>query len=170
MKIRGIVSEDFVNYKYPSTFISMGTCDWKCCKEQNIDISICQNSELAKAPEKDFSDLEIINSHLLNPITSAIVIGGLEPFTYFDDLYKFICRFRKKCSDEIVIYTGYNPEEIIDELYKLVEFNDIIIKFGRYMPGQEKHKDKVLGVNLASDNQFAIKLNKEFLEQLKEFE
>ena len=33
MKIRGIETEDFINYKYPSMFIAIGNCDWKCCVE-----------------------------------------------------------------------------------------------------------------------------------------
>jgi hypothetical protein len=32
---------------------------------------------------------------------------------------------------------------------------NIIVKFGRYRPNQEPHFDKVLGVELASDNQYA---------------
>jgi len=32
---------------------------------------------------------------------------------------------------------------------------NIIVKFGRYRPNQEKHYDKILGVFLASDNQYA---------------
>ena len=44
MKIKGLVDEDFVNYKQTSMFIILGTCDWKCCIEGGFDISICQNS------------------------------------------------------------------------------------------------------------------------------
>ena len=159
MIIRDIVIEDFTNYKKPSMFICMGSCNWKCCIEQDLDISICQNSDLAKTPEKEFDNDLIINMYLSNPITEAIVIGGLEPFTYTYGLYKFIYEFRKVCDDDIVIYTGYNPEELYLELNQLLEFNNIIIKFGRFVPGQTAHKDKILGVDLASDNQFAAYLD-----------
>ena len=37
-------------------------------------------------------------------------------------------------------------------------YDNIIIKFGRYIPNQQSHFDIVLGVNLASDNQYAERL------------
>ena len=37
-------------------------------------------------------------------------------------------------------------------------FDNIIIKYGRFIPGQEKHYDKILGVYLASNNQYAERL------------
>ena len=37
-------------------------------------------------------------------------------------------------------------------------FTNIIIKFGRYIPNQKPHYDEVLGVNLASDNQYAERI------------
>ena len=39
-----------------------------------------------------------------------------------------------------------------------MNFKNIIIKYGRYIPDQEPHYDEVLGVNLASDNQYAERL------------
>ena len=36
----------------------------------------------------------------------------------------------------------------------------MIIKFGRFIPNDDKHIDPVLGVELASKNQYAVKLNK----------
>jgi hypothetical protein len=39
----------------------------------------------------------------------------------------------------------------------LILLRPIIIKYGRYKPNQKMKYDKVLGVNLASDNQFAIR-------------
>ena len=40
MKIKGIIDEDFINYKFPSMFLISSTCDWKCCKEAGIDIKV----------------------------------------------------------------------------------------------------------------------------------
>ena len=57
--------------------------------------------------------------------------------------------------DDIVIYTGYNKEEIGNKINILKQFPNIIIKFGRFIPGHEKHYDDVLCVELASNNQFA---------------
>jgi hypothetical protein len=38
MVIKGIVDEDFVNYKKPSMFIIMPYCDFKCDKEAGCSI------------------------------------------------------------------------------------------------------------------------------------
>ena len=58
-----------------------------------------------------------------------------------------------------MIYTGYYPNEIADELAALRKFKNIIVKFGRYQPGQKSHYDEVLGVDLASDNQWAERIS-----------
>ena len=62
------------------------------------------------------------------------------------------------CFDDIVIYTGYNKDEVKEYIYWLSDFSNIIIKFGRYIPNQEKHFDEILGVYLSSDNQYAEKI------------
>ena len=160
MKIRGIETEDFINYKYPSMFIAIGDCDWKCCVEGGFDISICQNSSLAQAIEQNVNIDFIYDNYIFNPITEAVVIGGLEPFTQFDDIVNLIQYFRKrKCNDMFIIYTGYYPNEIIDQVNILKQFDNIIIKFGRYIPNQSPIFDNVLGIELASNNQYACYIN-----------
>lgn len=155
MKIKGLVDEDFVNFKLPCMFISIGTCNWKCCIETNIPVTVCQNSDLAKQKDIDIPIDEIFNRYISNPISEAIVIGGLEPMMQFEDVYDLIKYFRdKKVNDVFVIYTGYCPNEIQDKIENLKAFKNIICKFGRYVPNQEKHFDDVLGVNLVSDNQY----------------
>jgi hypothetical protein len=42
---------------------------------------------------------------------------------------------------------------------QLKSFSNIIIKFGRFIPNQEPHYDEVLGVKLASDNQYARRIS-----------
>ena len=61
------------------------------------------------------------------------------------------------CDDDIVIYTGYTEEEANNfQLFKdLLELGNVVIKYGRFRPNQISHYDEVLGVNLASDNQYA---------------
>ena len=44
---------------------------------------------------------------------------------------------------------------IKEQLKKLFKFNRIIIKFGRYIPNDKPRHDEVLGITLASSNQFA---------------
>ena len=67
----------------------------------------------------------------------------------------FVKKFRKKSNDDIVIYTGYYKEEIVDKINRLKNYDNIVVKFGRFIPGHEKHFDEVLGIELASDNQYA---------------
>ena len=99
-------------------------------------------------PVRDISD-----RYLSNLITSAIVCGGLEPLDSFVDLQELISSIRESgCLDDIVIYTGYNPQEIDNKITILKKYKNIIIKFGRFIPNQNPHFDEVLGVNLASDS------------------
>lgn len=153
MQIKGLVDEDFINYKVPSMFIAFPICrGFKCGKE------LCQNSPLALSPNIEIDAKTIINRYLKNPITKAIVLGGLEPFDTYIDLLDFIKAFRKVSTDEIVIYTGYTEKELRIECAELREYAPIIVKFGRYIPNEKSHYDEVLGVELASDNQYAVKL------------
>lgn len=157
--IKQLQDEDFLNYKKPCMFIGFPHCSFKCEKE--CGIKCCQNSELAQVPNIEIGINTIVKRYINNSITSAIVIGGLEPFDTEEDLINLIFELRKETNDDIVIYTGYNKEEIqYRESYKkIVNFKNIIIKFGRFIPNQEKHFDQVLGVNLASDNQYAEKVS-----------
>ena len=58
-----------------------------------------------------------------------------------------------------MIYTGYYPEEVKMVLDELRKFNNIIIKFGRFIPDKEKHYDELLGIELASPNQYAERIS-----------
>lgn len=159
IRLKGIVAEDFVNYKKPSLFLISNICNWKCCKEANISITICQNNPLIDKPTKEFSIESIYTLYMNNDIIKAIVIGGLEPFMQFDEFISLIDYFRKYTDDDIVIYTGYYEEEIKDKIELLKQFPNIIIKYGRYMPNNSPHYDEILGVNLISDNQYAEKIS-----------
>ena len=108
MLVKNIVEEDFVNYKLPSMFIATCFCDWKCCIEQNLDISICQNASISKQRNILISDSEIYERYISNPITKAIVIGGLEPFRQYDDMYNLIELFRSNdCYDTYQRVVGF---------------------------------------------------------------
>ena len=157
MKVKAIQEEDFTNYKECSLFIGTSFCDFKCQKE-NPECK-CQNSSLAIAPIKEVSVDSIIKQFDSDIFTKAIVFGGLEPMLQIDELLDFIKVFRVNHSNTIVIYTGYYESEIEEQLAKLRKFQNIIIKFGRFIPNQEKHFDEVLGVYLASDNQYAKKIS-----------
>lgn len=158
MKIKGIIAEDFVNFKLPCMTIMMPYCNMKCNKE--CGEPVCQNSDLASAEIIDIKMKDIINSYLQNDITKAICFQGMEPFyDYEDNLKHFIPYFRFYSQDPIIIYTGYTEEELKDILENLKLYQNIIIKFGRFKPNHQPHFDNVLGVNLASDNQYAKKIS-----------
>lgn len=157
MTVKGLIDEDFVQYKKPSMFIGFPTCSWKCEKE--CGQRVCQNSTLAKSPDIHIDIIDMIDRYIKNPITEAVVIGGLEPIDSFDQLESFIKEFRGHSNDDVVIYTGFYPYEIQNQIAILKQYKNIIIKFGRYIPGQERHYDEVLGVYLASDNQYAEKVS-----------
>lgn len=158
MLLSGYTEEDFVNYKEPSLFLGTTYCNWKCCKDAGYDV--CQNKDLAASKKINLSIDTIYNRYKDNPITSAIVLGGLEPFMQFEDIFNLISYFRGQGDESIfVIYTGYNKNEISSYIDKLRPLRNIIIKFGRYIPGQELHFDEILGVKLASDNQYAERIS-----------
>lgn len=160
MKVKAIMDENFQDYKKAAMFIATSKCNWKCCTEGGFDKSICQNSIIAKQKDIDISTDEIFSRYIENPITKAIVIGGLEPILQFEDIVQLIKKFRyKKCNDTFVIYTGYNKNEIVSQVEILKRMKNIVIKFGRYIPNQEPHYDEVLGIKLASDNQYAERIS-----------
>lgn len=162
MLIKGIVDTDFTNYKEISMFISTAKCNWKCCTELGVDISMCQNSSLAQAKTYDISTDEIFRRYISNPITKAVVVGGLEPILQFDDIFELIQVFRENnIEDDIVIYTGYYQHEVEDfTIYEKIvsTYKNIVFKFGRYIPNQSPHYDKELGVYLSSDNQKGVRV------------
>lgn len=159
MITKGIVFEDFVNYKVPCMTIEMPYCNFKCDRE--CGKPVCQNGPLAHSPNVNYSIDKIIQSYIENPITRAVVFQGLEPFDSIEDLREFIFKFRLLYSinDDIVIYTGYNKDEIEKYVIQLTHFSNIVIKFGRYVPDCESHYDEVLGVKLASPNQYAERIS-----------
>ena len=158
MITKGITYEDFVNYKKPSMFIAFPYCTFKC--ETESGVACCQNSGLAKAPEIEIDLSEIVHDYIHNPITKAVVCGGLEPFMTWVALFGLVRYLREcDCEDDIVIYTGYTEKEIAPYIDILKQYDNIIVKFGRYIPGDTEHYDEVLGVNLASSNQYAKRIS-----------
>ena len=98
-------------------------------------------------------------------------MGGLEPF-YSVESMEQVCtlisllRDEYQCDDDVVIYTGYTEKELLGEtgnlsilqqhlFQNIIETPNIVIKFGRFRPDDVSHYDSVLGINLASLNQYA---------------
>ena len=161
IQVKGVVFEDFVNYKKPCMVIEMPRCDFKCDREcgQNV----CHNSALAISDNLTISVESIVQAYLNNSITEAICFQGLEPFDSFDDMIKVVHRLKElNCTDDIIVYTGYYKQEIpiekLSELYTST-CGRLIIKWGRFIPNASSKYDEILGVTLASDNQYAEVIN-----------
>lgn len=153
MKLKGINDYDICNYKKPAMFLIFPYCSFKCDKE--CGEPVCQNSALAREPIIEIRVADIIHRYLDNPLTHAVVCGGLEPFDSMQDLTLFITYFRMHSKDPIIIYTGYREEELTEQIKFLQNFDNIIVKFGRFIPNSPHIHDVILGVELASDNQYA---------------
>jgi hypothetical protein len=128
-------------------------CTFKCGTEY------CQNSSLNKVDNIEINIDEIVDRYTQNPITESIVMQGLEPFDSWIDLYEVVCKLRQYVKDDIVIYTGYRKDEIENHINELKKFENIIIKYGRYIPNEENHYDDILGVYLANDEQYAERIS-----------
>ncbi len=176
MELLFVVQEDFLNYKKPSMFIGFPKCSFKC----NIDCQkeVCQNYKLINNDKINIDIDSLCKIYMNNNVTKSIVMGGLEPFDSPFDLISIIDHLRNNynCDDDIVIYTGYDQDELdnlkvysyhnainqdkLHAIYNtLKQYNNIIVKFGRYIPNDKPHFDPVLGINLASSNQYAIKIS-----------
>lgn len=158
MKIKGIIDCDIVNCKVPCMTIEMPICkNFKCDKD--CGKPVCQNSSLASAKNIDIPINTIMEMYKKNPVTQALCFQGLEPFDTWDDLLECITSFRTFTNDSIVIYTGYNKNEIPHYIKTLQQYPNIIVKFGRYIPNHNTKYEPLLGVRLASDNQYAEQIS-----------
>lgn len=158
--LKGVVMEDFVNYAKPSLFLITCKCDWKCCHEANIPITVCQNEPVVRQDTKEFLISSIYKAYIDNEITKAVVIGGLEPILQFEEVLSLLDYFRKQnCNDDFVIYTGYYKEEIEKEIEQLKKYPNVILKYGRYKPNSVSRFDDILQITLASDNQYAERVS-----------
>lgn len=158
IELKGVIWEDMVNYKKISTTLMFPKCSFKCDKENGVQL--CQNWGLAAAPSERHNIDDILDIYKNNPITEAIVLQGLEPLDSPVDCYTVAAALQRwEIKDDLIIYTGYYPYEkditqIVESIASFIP-GHLIIKWGRYIPNQTPHFDPILGVNLASDNQYA---------------
>lgn len=156
IQLKGAVIEDFCNYKEPSMFLITCYCDFKCCDEAGCDHTMCQNGGVAQLITREYPYEAIYNAYGNNPITKAVVVGGMEPILQIDELVGLIKYFRGNGDNSpFIIYTGYNKDEIQLQLDMLKSCGNIIMKYGRYIPYGDEKFDELLGVKLASSNQYA---------------
>lgn len=147
--IKDIKEEDFIQYRSPSMTIFFPYCSFKCGKD------LCHNYALRNTPNMKLSEVAIAYRYKLNKLTKAIVFSGLEPFDSLDDMVKLIEALRQYTTDPIVIYTGYTEDEIIGKLQLIIPYGNLIVKYGRYRPDLPSVWNEILGVKLASSNQYA---------------
>ena len=104
MKLKQIIDESFGDYKTCSMLLIADKCTWKC--------EGCQNRHLSQIPSQNFPDEEILERFCSNPLSEAIVIGGLEPFEQLDEIVIFIGAATKAGLDvPIVVYTGFELDD-----------------------------------------------------------
>lgn len=157
MIIKKIEEEDLTNYKLPSMLVATARCTFKC--DELNGCKCCQNSPLANEPDINISNEEIVKKYINNNLTQALVIAGLEPIVQFEELLDLIKEFRIYSNDPVIIYTGYIKCEIADKIETIKRlFNNVIIKYGRFILNHKPHYDEILGVKLASDNQYAERI------------
>lgn len=160
MIVKLVKQDDFVQYKKPCVVVCFPNCTWKCCTEAGIPTSVCQNQEMCGLKDIDITPEDVYNLYKESLFAESICCSGLEPMLQFDDVLSLLKYFREHdCDADFVIYTGYYRNEIEDKIEQLAKYKNVIVKFGRYVPNQEKHYDEVLGVWLASDNQYAERIS-----------
>lgn len=159
MKLLDIIEDDFVNYRVPSMTLEFPFCTFKCEKE--CGEPVCQNHKLKNDIYYDYDIDDIIAAYDKDEISASIVFQGLEPLDSFDDVIDFIDKFRSNHIDDIVIYTGYTEDEVISKGWynKLASYCNVVVKFGRFVPNSNSVKDSVLGVKLASINQYGKRIS-----------
>lgn len=159
------IRETLGDYKKHSLLISVGTCSGKCWKELGLDENTCQNNIL-KESVRDMSNdriIKIIDGYIEDGIISSIIFGGLEPMEQVEDIEYIINGIEEIAKKyvvkiDIIIYTGFYREEIENavNLLSINKSNKLIIKYGRFIPNSKSRYDKILGVTLSSDNQYAL--------------
>ena len=155
MILKGIIDYDTINYKEPCLTLLFSRCSFKCDKINGCQV--CQNSALAAEPNIEISLDNIWQLYQQNPLTKGFCCQGLEPLDSIDELLGFIYYIRKirYCDDPIIIYTGYDKEEVTKFIYQITQYKNIIIKWGHFIMNEVPHYDNILGVKLASNNQYA---------------
>ena len=131
MKIKGLTDTNFTDYKLPSLYIATPYCSFKCDKE--CGRAVCQNSALAHDTIYSVPNAAIAKIYNDNPVTQAVVFGGLEPLDS-TDLLEAITDLQTMCKImRIVIYTGYTEEEVQSKFPTLLSTTNLVMKYGRFV-------------------------------------
>lgn len=159
MLIKGITDEVFSDYSKISMLIAVPKCTTRCWERLNLSPTICQNHHLHKEPNLNISNKDIIDKYIKNPLTKAVVFGGMDSWDSLDEVIEFIKEFRQVSEDDCVLYTGKELDIIEKDFDRLKEFKNIYVKYGHYNPTLEPIVDDLTGVKLASSNQKFVKIS-----------
>lgn len=163
-KLLDIKTDNIIDYKKTSLLLVFPFCSGKCGEE-------CQNKHLMGTVPTKYKNIDIINLYTNLPSHGAVVFAGLEPWDSFLEMKQLVKDFISQYKTvDIVIYTGYEYNEIKNQIQELVDcFNtnvvnnddNLIIKCGMYDVNKKEYwKSDILGVNLATTNQTVISFNK----------
>ena len=101
-----------------------------------------------------------------NYLTIPVTVGVTPANMYIDNvkITDVSASIGKNSLDVIlnynVTYNGQTPTcKPAKSLVYVKNANNIIIKFGRFIPNQQSHYDAVLGIKLASSNQYAERIS-----------
>lgn len=142
--------ETFIDYKKTSMYIAFPVCSLNCKN--------CHNKELRNKNTVELDYKTIVDYILNNPIIESVVLSGMNPMDSFDDVVGLIKELRKKSNMDVVIYSGKLKYELKKEISVLKSFSNIIVKFGEYKENDIPIYSEVLGINLASSNQYARRI------------
>lgn len=107
---------------------------------------------------------DLIEEIEANPLLKGITLSGGEPFLQAKKLSKFIDKVKSKKSDlDVICYTGYEFENLIDNSTDKNGFNDLISKTDILIDGKfDKNKTKEDLMFRGSYNQRAIDIKNTF--------
>lgn len=146
------IRETFNDYKKSTLYLCGSICTLNCPD--------CFHSHLKKEHPTTLSKEQLLEKYIIPTSAEAILFSGLNWFEQSEELYSLIKFIRDNhIQKDIVIYTGFEKSVITQEIEKLKQFPNIIIKYGRYNENLPKRYDEVLGITLASSNQNAEKIS-----------
>lgn len=158
IRLRGLLDLSYQDYKKASMVLITSFCDFKCWKGQKENP--CQNSKLMESPLIKVGTYEIVHRYMKNPLSRALVFSGLEPLFQKYEVIGVVNSLREETNDDIVIFTGYDLNEIDEKfITDLKQHKNIFLKVGRFIPDRFSIYDSTLGITLASDNQYGIQLS-----------
>lgn len=164
-RLLDVKTDNITDYKKTSLLLVFPFCSGKCGEE-------CQNKHLMGTTPTGYKNTDIINLYIDLPSHGAVVFAGLEPWDSFSEMKQLVKDFVSQYKAiDIVIYTGYEYNEIENQIQELVDCfkanvansdDNLIIKYGMYDVNKKEYwKSNILGVNLATTNQAVISFSKD---------